>query len=531
MFLSSLFPSFAGQGPGTALTDRDGCAEAAAFQTTAANKLAAEREVASMREIADQLVSGYWRSEGHSIRRFDVEPGDTLNVNLSGLTADGQRLARAALDTWADVTGLKFNTAPRFGATVHIVIDDRENGAHSTATLSGGRLIKANVNVGRDWLADYGTDLNSYSLQTFIHEIGHALGLGHAGNYNGSADYASDALFLNDSWQASVMSYFSQTENSYIDADKAFVVTPMIADILAIQTLYGTPGGLRADNTVYGTGSTAGGMYDRAATMTADPVAWTILDQGGWDRLDLRGAEAPQLIDLRPGAISDIYGAKGNLSIASGTVIEAARGGSGNDRLIGNGVANVLNGGGGSDIMRGGAGNDIYHSDGLDRIVELPGQGIDRVISTASCILAANVENLTLAGGRAISGTGNGLANVITGNAAANRLTGGAGADSFVFATALGRGNVDRITDFSVADDTIRLDDAIFRALPRGSLADAAFAANAAGRALDALDRILYETDTGALWYDRDGTGAAAAVRFAWVTPELALTAADFLVI
>ncbi len=75
------------------------------------------------------------------------------------------------------------------------------------------------------------------------------------------------------------------------------------------------------------------------------------------------------------------------------------------------------------------------------------------------------------------------------------------------------------------------LDDAIFRALPRGSLADAAFAANAEGRALDALDRILYETDTGALWYDRDGTGAAAAVRFAWVTPELALTAADFLVI
>lgn len=284
MFLSSLFPTFAGQGPETALTDRDGRAEAAAFQTTAANRLAAEPAVASMREIADQLVSGYWRSEGHSIRRFDVEPGDTLNVNLSGLTADGQRLARAALDTWADVTGLKFNTAPRFGATVHIVIDDRENGAHSTATLSGGRLIKANVNVGRDWLADYGTDLNSYSLQTFIHEIGHALGLGHAGNYNGSADYASDALFLNDSWQASVMSYFSQTENSYIDADKAFVVTPMIADILAIQTLYGTPGGLRADNTVYGTGSTAGGMYDRAATMTADPVAWTIFDQGGWDR-------------------------------------------------------------------------------------------------------------------------------------------------------------------------------------------------------------------------------------------------------
>lgn len=112
MFLSSLFPTFAGQGPETALTDRDGRAEAAAFQTTAANRLAAEPAVASMREIADQLVSGYWRSEGHSIRRFDVEPGDTLNVNLSGLTADGQRLARAALDTWADVTGLKFNTAP-----------------------------------------------------------------------------------------------------------------------------------------------------------------------------------------------------------------------------------------------------------------------------------------------------------------------------------------------------------------------------------------------------------------------------------
>ncbi|MCE6961784.1 M10 family metallopeptidase C-terminal domain-containing protein [Cereibacter sphaeroides] len=410
----------------------------------------AEPTVFTKRQIADQLVNGYWEATGRSSRSFDVGQGDTLNVDLSDLTAAGQRLASVALQTWSAVTGIRFDTTPNAGASIHIHFDDVGSGAHGGSTYSGSKILSSEVNVSRAWLTDNGTGLNSYSLQTYIHEIGHALGLGHAGNYNGDAQYGIDNHYANDSWQATVMSYFSQIENTYIHADYAHVVTPMIADILAIQTLYGPTRNIRGGDTVYGDNSNAGGMYSQIAGLPGEEVAWTIFDQGGHDVIDLRSATEAQRIDLRPGTVSNVYGAVGNLSIAMGTTIEVARGGSGNDRIIG--------------------------------------------------------------------------------NSAANGIRGGAGADVFVFTSALGNGNVDRIVDFRVVDDTIRLENHIFSGLSEGWLSSRAFARNATGRAADSSDRIIYETDTGNLLYDRDGLGGSAAVRFAVLPTGLNLTNADFFV-
>lgn len=109
-------------------------------------------------------------------------------------------------------------------------------------------------------------------------------------------------------------------------------------------------------------------------------------------------------------------------------------------------------------------------------------------------------------------------------------MIGGAGNDSFVFNTAFGATNIDRITDFNVVDDGIWIDDAIATGLARGLLVATAFAANADGLATDGLDRIIYETDTGNLYFDADGSGAAARVQFARLTANLALTNADFFV-
>ena len=115
-------------------------------------------------------------------------------------------------------------------------------------------------------------------------------------------------------------------------------------------------------------------------------------------------------------------------------------------------------------------------------------------------------------------------------------MTGGAGYDYFVFDSALNTAtNVDRITDFSPADvlspgDTIRLENAIFTALATpGRLAAAAFHTGAAAH--DASDRIIYNSASGVLSYDADGTGAAAAIHFATLSPALAITNADFVVI
>ena len=84
-----------------------------------------------------------------------------------------------------------------------------------------------------------------------------------------------------------------------------------------------------------------------------------------------------------------------------------------------------LDGGAGADALDGGTGNDTYIVDNAgDLTVEVAGEGTDRVLSSITWTLRANVENLTLTGTASTGGTGNALANLIIGNAGANKLFG-----------------------------------------------------------------------------------------------------------
>lgn len=108
-------------------------------------------------------------------------------------------------------------------------------------------------------------------------------------------------------------------------------------------------------------------------------------------------------------------------------------GGAGNDTLIGAGGDDVLDGGSGNDSMDGGTGNDIFVVESAsDTVTEGTNGGIDEVRSSVSWTLGSNVENLTLTGSAALSGTGNALANVIKGNQGANALSGGDGDDTLL---------------------------------------------------------------------------------------------------
>jgi Ca2+-binding RTX toxin-like protein len=79
-------------------------------------------------------------------------------------------------------------------------------------------------------------------------------------------------------------------------------------------------------------------------------------------------------------------------------------------------------------------------------------------------------------------------------------------------------------------DDTIDLENAIFTAFrSSGTMSSSAFYVGAAAH--DSTDRIIYNSDTGALSYDPDGTGSAAAVQFAELSTKLALTYQDFLIV
>lgn len=110
-------------------------------------------------------------------------------------------------------------------------------------------------------------------------------------------------------------------------------------------------------------------------------------------------------------------------------------------------------------------------------------------------------------------------------------LTGGAGKDIFVLA-AKRAANIDHITDFKPADDTFHLENAIFTGLTAtGQLDASAFVANAGGHAVDADDRIVYDTNTGNLFYDPDGSGDRAAIQIAFLDNKPTLTHQDFVVI
>ncbi len=215
-----------------------------------------------------------------------------------------------------------------------------------------------------------------------------------------------------------------------------------------------------------------------------------------------------------------------------------------NNTLIGNNGNNLLNGNGGADTMTGLAGDDTYVVDNAGDVVnEVSGEGNDLVFTQVSYTLAAgkSVETLSTSnnsGTGAINLTGNELANTLIGNFGVNQLDGKEGndtlnglngADGFAFTTALGANNVDTIIGFVSGDDTIFLDDAIFTALGLGGLAPGAFVVGTA--ALDADDRIIYNSATGALSYDADGNGAGAAVQFATLNGLPPIVAADFIVI
>lgn len=257
-----------------------------------------------------------------------------------------------------------------------------------------------------------------------------------------------------------------------------------------------------------------------------------------------------------------------NLVLSNLSTVLAGTGNASANKLTGNNYNNVLNGGAGADTMAGGLGNDTYYVDSaFDKVIEAANAGVDSVNSSVSYMLTANVENLQLTGTASIGGAGNALANSLIGNAGANRLlgaggndvlkggagddtllgdtgndtlyggigndvlAGGSGQDRFVFDTALnGSSNVDSITDFVAADDTIMLENAIFtRLATAGTLNAANFRIGSA--AADADDYIIYNDKTGELFYDADGSGAGAAVKIAVLAGTPVLSYADFVVI
>lgn len=229
--------------------------------------------------------------------------------------------------------------------------------------------------------------------------------------------------------------------------------------------------------------------------------------QGGW-RNDIKTSAPDWVQTLKGGQGSDsIYGKDGR---------DIIHGEEGNDWLLA---------GSGRDSVYGGKGDDVLDADFKAGPKALTDGDVDAFYGgDGRDSLAGGVGHDSLFGGAG--------ADRLDGGTGKDALTGGGGKDVFVFSTALSASNVDRVEDFNVAEDSIGLGQLLNGDLlvdQKGRLAHGAFVANASGSAKDASDRVIYETDTGKLFYDKDGAGGAVKVLFAVVDPGLNLTHADFI--
>ena len=373
-------------------------------------------------------IAHYLTDEFTARQSFNV---NELTYNITGLSAGAQVLAIKTLQAWANVSALTFTAVTTGG---HIVFTDDGNSAVTRYQSSGGVIESATINIGAS-ISGGQYDVDSYFYQIYLHEIGHALGLGHAGPYNRRAVYNIHNVYQNDSWAYTVMSYFDQSESNYF-GDLRFVLGPQIADIVAIQDLYGGNTETRNGDTVYGFNSTETDVHDFSQFERAPSLS--IFDTGGVDTLDFSGYSQDQIINLNAESFSSVNGLRNVISIARDTVIENVLGGSGNDIFTGNAVDNYINGGSGddyiygsngADIIEGGNGNDTVNYGASTSAVTVDLSGAQGSGGFSQGDTYFNIENVI---GSEIGDDiliGNSGENIIDGRGGDDILRGGAGND------------------------------------------------------------------------------------------------------
>ncbi|AOF89635.1 M10 family metallopeptidase [Sinorhizobium sp. RAC02] len=444
--------------------------------------------------------------------------GEPTN-NFGTISTQQQTAARFALDAAAGTSANDGFSVEGFTA-VNISVGSTATSTLRFAETDGSGTAHAyyptTADVGGDvWFGrafNYRSPVaGNYAWATMLHEIGHALGLKHGHEVE---DGFPALPASKDSMEYSIMTYRSNIggpTDGYMNEEFGYAQSYMMYDIAALQRMYGADFTTNAGATVYKWNPNSGDTLVNgkvAIDAGGNRIFATIWDGGGNDTYDLSSYKTALSVDLRPGyhsKFSDVQlallnfdtdaFARGNIFNALlfkgdlRSLIENAKGGSGNDAIRGNQAANVLQGnngndvlygfdgndklygGAGRDVLSGGNGNDaLTGGAGADKLIG--GSGVDTAsyadaIASVRASLANPSINTGDAGGDTYSSIenllgsafndrliGNSGINKIAGGKGNDTLTGGGGADAFYFATGYGR---DIISDFQNNVDDIDL--------------------------------------------------------------------------
>ena len=289
--------------------------------------------------------------------------------------------ARASLAQFAEVANVTFTEVKDSNAA-----NLRFANCYQNYVSAGYAYYPGQNNGGQVWLAredanSFNQTVGGYGYMTMLHEIGHAIGLKHPGNYNAGSnrENANTGPFLptaQDNYAYSLMSYNSVPPNLYASS-------LMMYDIAALQFLYGANISTRSGNDT----------YTFATVATQLQCIW---DGGGTDTLDCANQTAAVVLNLSAGSFSTVGGVANSVSIAYGVTIENAVGGIRNDILIGNAASNRLEGGPGNDTLNGGDGVDMaVFSGGRSAYTITRSGAVTTVSGPSGTDTLTNVERLT----------------------------------------------------------------------------------------------------------------------------------------
>ena len=435
-----------------------------------------------------EAINSYLRNHVVPIRN------GVITVHVEALPLEQQQVALRSTESWALLIGhtVAIDNRPVSNDHAPVLLFTNEEADSATGSnyiagyrnydrLTGKDDINGTINVPTSFYDA------SNSISVYIHEIGHSLSLDHPGPYDGDTFDNGDPLnqldarvLPNDHGRFTVLTYFNP-----LDEEERKIpyepVTPMLADILVIQLLYGKGDEIHHGDTVYGINADTDSFLEHYfPDMSGENYAMTLVDTGGYDTLDFSDHDPAAhdqtlRINLNPYWSSDVYNTPGNIIIGPDTWIERAVGGVGDDHITGNIIDNDLVGNGGDDTLLGGPGNDTLRGGhGRDTLDGHTGSdtadysdspaGVDVRLGTntasggdATGDTLISIENLT--GSRYQDTlTGGAGDNILEGGAGADRLEGGPGRDTAAYTTSGGRVAINlaagSITGADAAGDT-----------------------------------------------------------------------------